>query len=66
MVANVREGNIVVDFDGAFVVAEEIENIGRGGRHPATSLIVKFVESFRAVSEGIAGCAVLDAVAALE
>ena len=66
LVKDVRKGDVVIDFNGPFVVAKQIHNVGHGGRHPATSLIVKLVESFRAVSVSVTGGRVFDTVSALE
>lgn len=66
LVDNVREGDVVVDGNGALVVTKQIHDVGHCGRGPPTTLCVELAEAFRAVSVGIGGSTVLNTVASLQ
>lgn len=60
LVGDVGKRNVVVDFDRPFRVHQEVHDVGYGGRHPSTTLIVKLVETLGCVSVRIASCGILD------
>ena len=47
LITDVRDWNVFVDFDDVLIVGQEVEDVGDGRRHPATTLIEKLVETFR-------------------
>jgi hypothetical protein len=66
LIQDVEEGNVVVDFNGPFVVREQVHNVGHSGGNPASSLVVKLIETFWTVRVRIAGCRVLNPVPTLQ
>jgi hypothetical protein len=66
LIQDVEKRNIVVDFNGPFVVHEQIHDVGHGGGNPTSSLVVKLIETFWAVRVSIAGCGVLNPVSTLQ
>jgi hypothetical protein len=65
LVQNIEKRNVVVDSDSPFVVHQQVHDVGHGGRDPPSSLVVEFVEAFRAVRVGVAGRRVLNPVPSL-
>lgn len=47
-------------------IREKVNDVGHGGRTPATTLVVELVELLRGVSQGVGGSAVLDPVTLLQ
>ena len=66
LVADVREGDVVVDLDRVLVVHEEVHDVRHGGGDPAAPLVVELGEALRAVRVGVARGRVLHPVPALK
>lgn len=66
LVRDVWKRDVVIDFNGLFVVHEKVHDVSHGGRHPATSLIEELIEALRTMSVSITGSRVLYSVASLE
>ena len=55
LVGNIWHGDIIIDFDSPFVVCKQVHDVSHSGGHPASSLVVEFVETLWAVRVGVAG-----------
>ena len=47
-------------------VGQQVDDVGHGGRGPATTLVEELVESLRGVGEGVRGRRVVNSVALLQ
>jgi len=60
LIRDVRQRDIIIDFNRAFCVHQQIHNIRNGGGHPTAPLVVELVESFRCVSISVARCGIFN------
>ena len=60
LIQNVEDGDVIVVLDHPPPVGEQIGNVGQGGGHPASPLVVELLEALGARREGVGGRGVLD------
>ena len=66
LIKDVQQGDVLVTLSDVSPALQQVQNVGHGGRRPATSLVVEFVEAFRRIREGVGSSAVLHAVTLLQ
>ena len=66
LVPHVEPADVVVHSHRVARARQQVDDVGHGGRCPATPLVEEFVESLRGVGEGVRGRRVVDSVALLQ
>ena len=66
LVYDVQHGDVLVVLRRVLPVSQQVDDVGHGGRRPASSLVVELVEAFRSEGVGVGGGAVFHTVALLQ
>ena len=66
LVDDVEHGDVLVPLGDVSPALQQVDDVGHGGRRPASSLVVELVEAFRSEGVGVGGGAVFHTVALLQ